>query len=263
MHFAATSTSDFSAYATRASAAFKSLPEKKAAMIAGADLFLDPLPKMMVNAGKGSEVFSDWQKTIFESFDKKFVAFREFRGQAATNGLPFVKDDAVILVHSYSRAVMLLLRKAHEANKRCKVFVTETSTTTSGARAVKELRASNIPAELILDAAVGFIMNRVDMVIAGAEGVVQNGGIINQIGTYQIAVVAKAANKPFYVVTEHQSDLPIPLPTYFDKHDGDKISPRNPNIDYTPPEYISLLFTNNGVLTPSGVSEELVKFYMG
>ncbi|KAJ3170965.1 Translation initiation factor [Geranomyces variabilis] len=267
------STSEFSEYATRAANAFKSLPEKTASMIAGADLFLDPLPKMMVNAGKGSEVFSDWLKNIFESFDKKFVAFREFREKAATNGLPFVKDNAVILVHSYSRAVMLLLRKAHGENKRFKVFVTETSPTSSGTRAVQELRKFQIPAELILDAAVGFIMDRVDMVIAGAEGVVQNGGIINQIGTYQIAVVAKAANKPFYVVTEQykfvplfplsQSDLPIPLPKYFDSADGDKISPRNPNIDYTPPEYISLLFTNVGVLTPSGVSEELIKFFMG
>lgn len=67
---------------------------------------------------------------------------------------------------------------------------------------MSELRAADIPAELIIDAAVGSIMDRVDFVLTGAEGVTQNGGIINQIGTYQIAVVAKAANKPFYTVTE-------------------------------------------------------------
>eukprot|EP00118_Oscarella_pearsei_P010374 m.63461 g.63461 ORF g.63461 m.63461 type:complete len:75 (+) comp35169_c0_seq26:855-1079(+) len=45
-------------------------------------------------------------------------------------------------------------------------------------------------------------MERVDLVILGAEGVVENGGIINKIGTYQIAVVAKAAKKPVYAVAE-------------------------------------------------------------
>lgn len=61
-----------------------------------------------------------------------------------------------------------------------------------------------------------------------------------------------------------QRDLPIPSLSYFSKLDGNDnlIHPRNPSIDYTPPEYISLLFTNIGVLTPSRVSEELVKFYM-
>jgi len=38
-------------------------------------------------------------------------------------------------------------------------------------------------------------------------------------------------------------------------------SPLNPMVDYTPPSYITLLFTDLGVLTPSGVSDELIKFY--
>lgn len=39
------------------------------------------------------------------------------------------------------------------------------------------------------------------------------------------------------------------------------LSPANPMVDYTPPSYIDLLFTDLGVLTPSGVSDELIKFY--
>jgi translation initiation factor eIF-2B subunit alpha len=45
-------------------------------------------------------------------------------------------------------------------------------------------------------------MDKVDMVFVGAEGVVENGGVINQIGTYQIALVAKALGKPVYAVAE-------------------------------------------------------------
>jgi translation initiation factor 2B subunit (eIF-2B alpha/beta/delta family) len=43
---------------------------------------------------------------------------------------------------------------------------------------------------------------RVDLVLVGAEGVVENGGVINKLGTYQIALCAKALNKPFYVAAE-------------------------------------------------------------
>lgn len=42
----------------------------------------------------------------------------------------------------------------------------------------------------------------VSMVMVGAEGVVENGGIVNKLGTYQIATCAKAQNVPFYVATE-------------------------------------------------------------
>lgn len=43
------------------------------------------------------------------------------------------------------------------------------------------LRKSGIPATLILDAAVGYFIEKVDMVLVGAEGVVENGGVINQV----------------------------------------------------------------------------------
>lgn len=43
---------------------------------------------------------------------------------------------------------------------------------------MKEL---NIPCTLILDSAVGYIMEKVDMVMVGAECVVESGGIINKV----------------------------------------------------------------------------------
>ncbi len=64
---------------------------------------------------------------------------------------------------------------------------------------VKLLADAGIPAILVPDAAVGFIMEKVDLVMVGAEAVVESGGIINTMGTFGIAVLAKAANKPFYV----------------------------------------------------------------
>ena len=43
---------------------------------------------------------------------------------------------------------------------------------------------------------------RIDMVLVGAEGVVENGGVINKLGTYQAAVSSYCHNTPFYVAAE-------------------------------------------------------------
>ena len=82
----------------------------------------------------------------------------------------------------------------------------------------EELSTAGIDCTLILDSAVGYVMETVDMVFVGAEGVVESGGIINRIGTYTMAMCAKEMNKPFYVLTEsfkfsrlyplNQRDLP-------------------------------------------------------
>lgn len=66
----------------------------------------------------------------------------------------------------------------------------------------KELLTAGIPVTLILDSGVGFIMEKVDMLLVGAEGVVESGGIINYIGTFQAALVARSMNKPVYVAAE-------------------------------------------------------------
>lgn len=46
------------------------------------------------------------------------------------------------------------------------------------------------------------VCRRVDMVLVGAEGVVENGGVINKLGTFQAALAASCHNIPFYVAAE-------------------------------------------------------------
>ena len=116
-------------------------------------------------------------------------------------------------------------------------------------------------------------MGKVDIVMVGAEGVVENGGIISRMGTYQIGVLAKSAGKPFYVAVEShkfvrlyplgQYDLPIEQKVVDFKTDGaaggsDDIEDA---VDFTPPDLITALITGSGVHTPSAVSEELIKIW--
>lgn len=110
------------------------------------------------------------------------------------------------------------------------------------------------------------------MVLVGASGVTENGGVLSRLGTYQVALCAKSLKKPFYVAAEsykfsrlyplHQYD--VPSRQMFT--DIGPLFPKearfvNPARDFTPPELISLLFTDLGILTPAAVSDELIQMY--
>jgi translation initiation factor eIF-2B subunit alpha len=201
----------------------------------------------------------------------------------------------------------LLLRAAE--TKNFSVVVTEARPECAGYAMAQKLVQHSIPVSIVLDSGVGAIMDRVDVVVVGAEGVLENGGVVsccapplggrarvlltavdgwrgqvNKLGTFQIALVAKAHGKPFYVAAESykfarlfplsQTDLPPSLlrfePCALKSSDTFAQPPHlppqvdttcNPTSDLTPPGLISLLFTDLGVLTPSAVSDELIKLY--
>ena len=192
------------------------------------------------------------------------------RQKIAKMTAPFIGDGSKILIHARSRVVLQVLEDAVKAKKRFSVFVTESMPDKSGHLMAKDLVALGIPTTVILDAAVGFYIEEVDLVLCGAEGVVESGGIINKIGTYTMALSAKELNKPFYVVVEsfkftreyplNQNDIPDYF-KYQSTEQDSKDGSRSPFVDYTPPLFITLLFTDLGILTPSAVSDELIKLY--
>ena len=92
---------------------------------------------------------------------------------------------------------------------------------------------------------------------------------MNRLGTYTIAICAKQYSKPLYVFSEslkflkffplQQSDIFNIVDNAGDEEEEVDISKMY--IDYTPPEYISELFTDIGIFTPAAVSDELIKFF--
>jgi translation initiation factor eIF-2B subunit alpha len=143
------------------------------------------------------------------------------RERIAAYGRHFVRDGSVVLTHGGSRVVGTLLGKAAEAsasggNVRFKViYVMNDARITESKMVVSALRAKGVPVATISEGAVGYAMGKVNLVIVGAEGVVENGGIISRLGTYQIALLAKAAGKPFYVAAEsHKFVRLYPLGQY-------------------------------------------------
>jgi translation initiation factor eIF-2B subunit alpha len=186
---------------------------------AGTDLF----QRYMISSLKPSSTGNfDTMRQHLLSNGRLFVSrAKAGREKIATYGKHFVRDGNVVLTHGGSRVVGALLGKAAEASKsggnvRFKVIYVMNDARSSESKAVvSTLRAKGVPVATISEGAVGYAMGKVNLVIVGAEGVVENGGIISRLGTYQIALLAKAAGKPFYVAAEsHKFVRLYPLGQY-------------------------------------------------
>lgn len=234
---------------------------------AGCDLFM----RFVL---RNTNLYSDWEsckKNLVENGELFVQRAKESREKLAELGVPFIKDGDTILVHSYSRVVHQLLLKARKDKfLRFKVIVTESRPSNNGYKMAAVLREADIPVQVVVDNAVGYVIHNVDKIVVGAEGVAESGGIINHIGTYQIGCLAKINNKPFYVVTEsHKFVRLFPLsPSDLPQDMGGLVESSNVEtpvgahlVDFTPHEYITALVTDLGVLTPSAVSEELIKIW--
>lgn len=245
----------------------KSTNSSVASITSGCDLFLRFLSNM-TQAARDTKDFQECKDLLITRGNMFLRKVESSKQKIARLGCPFIHDEAVILTHSRSRVVLQLLKEAR-AKKRFKVYVTESLPDRAGLQMAEDLCKLGIEAVTILDCAMGYIMEKVSMVVVGAEGVLESGGIVNKIGTYTMAIAAKEKNRPFYVVAEsfkfarlfplNQQDVPHDFK--YPKSVGSDVDIERtpPLVDYTPPEYITLLFTDIGVLTPSAVSDELIK----
>ncbi|XP_066594628.1 translation initiation factor eIF2B subunit alpha [Prorops nasuta] len=215
--------------------------------------------------------FEECKKNMLQRgkiFYEKIVASR---GKVAQVAAPFITDGSTILTHSKSRVVLQAMKEAIASNTDFEVYVTTSLPDNNGKEMCKNLKELGIPCTLILDSAIGYMMEQVDMVMVGAEGVSESGGVINKIGTYTMAMCAKEMKKPFYVLSEsfkfsriyplNQADLPNEY-KYTATTLKKNLQKEHPLVDYTPPQYISLLFTDLGILNPSAISDELIKLYL-
>lgn len=253
-----------------ASDALKASDESSISLSAGCDLFMRYVTRTSaieyedIEAGKAR---------LMERGERFGEISQKARRTIADLGKDFISDGSTILTHGYSRVVLALLKRAASEGRDFNVICTEGRPDNTGAEMAKELVPAGIPVTLILDSGVAYMMETVDMVLVGADGVVESGGIINMLGTYQTALVAYSLKKPVYVAAESykfarlypldQRDMsPAPRHVDFLVPVPQTVNVENSARDYTPPQYLTLLFTDLGILTPSAVSDELIQLYL-
>ncbi len=174
----------------------------------------------------------------------------------------------------YGTALAVIF-SAHEQGKHIRVFADETRPLLQGARLTAwELQRRGVPVTLICDNMAAQVMKegKVQKVVVGADRIASNGDTANKIGTYGVALLARAHGIPFYVAAPSSTfDLTIPtgaaIPieqreAYEVTHGfGRQTAPSgvdvyNPAFDVTPAELIAGIITEKGVIRP--VNQETI-----
>jgi methylthioribose-1-phosphate isomerase len=188
-------------------------------------------------------------------------------------GAELIVDGDVVLTHCNAGALATVdygtalgaVRAAWEQGKKIKVIATETRPLLQGARLTTyELKKEGIPVTLITDNMVGYVMHKrlVSKAMVGADRIVRD-AVINKIGTFTIAVLAKEHGVPFYVAAPKSTfdlnrsagDVIIEErnPEEVTRINSERIAAEgigvmNPAFDVTPLEYVKAIVCEDGIL---------------
>jgi methylthioribose-1-phosphate isomerase len=198
---------------------------------------------------------------------QQIVRARSARAKRAATVLP---NPARVLTHcNVSGELVAVARYCKELGKEFSVIATETRPYLQGARLTAwELAQAGVTVSLIADCAVAQVMasGAVNAVIVGADRSAQNGDVINKVGTYPIACMAKEYGVPFHALVQDPrsvargADVPIEerpadelltfqgLPLVAGAKGG--LSARYPSFDVTPVRLITHLVGFDGLYTP-------------
>ncbi|HEY9701011.1 MAG TPA: S-methyl-5-thioribose-1-phosphate isomerase, partial [Allocoleopsis sp.] len=191
--------------------------------------------------------------------------------------LPQTPEKLTILTHCNAGALATagygtalgVVRSAFRENRLARVYADETRPRLQGAKLTTwECVKSGIPVTLISDNMAAHCMQKglIDAVVVGADRIAANGDTANKIGTYSLAIVAKAHNIPFFVAApmstidlELSDGSKIPIeerhPSEIYQIGETIICPPgvefyNPAFDVTPAELITAIITENGAFPP-------------
>ncbi|XP_014667607.1 PREDICTED: methylthioribose-1-phosphate isomerase-like isoform X2 [Priapulus caudatus] len=224
--------------------------------------------------------------SMAESFLEKDIEINKKMGMFGANHILERNDKSLrILTHCNTGSLATggygtalgVIRTLHNMGRLLHAYCTETRPYNQGSRLTAyELMQDDIPSTLVCDNMCAALMKNwtIDGIFLGADRVVANGDTANKIGTYQLAVLAKYHNVPFYVVAPSSSiDLNMSTgdeivieerpATEITHMNGIRVTPKgincwNPAFDVTPARLITGgIVTEFGVFTPSELNTEL------
>jgi methylthioribose-1-phosphate isomerase len=193
------------------------------------------------------------------------------------HGAPLISEGDGVLTHcnagglataDYGTALAVMFR-AHEKGRKFRAFADETRPLLQGARLTAwELQKAGIDVTLICDNMAAQVMKegRIQLCLVGSDRIAANGDAANKIGTYGVALLAKAHDIPFYVAAPLSTIDPslatgdeIPI----EQRDAEEVTNGfgrrtaptgidvyNPAFDVTPASLIAGIVTEIGILRP-------------
>lgn len=206
---------------------------------------------------------------LSEMFLQKLELTKE---KIAKVGSKRIFHHARVLTHCHSSTVTKMLHKAKLEGKTFEVVCTESRPVFQGRLTAKEMLDFGIKTTMIVDSAVRNFMNDIDLVVVGADAITSEGNIINKIGTSMVALAAKEARTPFYVVSELLKFDPETVQGGYERieeRSQKEVWPdhppgliiRNPAFDVTRREFIHGIICEEGIISPHSISELMHRKY--
>jgi len=231
------------------------------------------LDKIIQVVHRHSDV-NDIRKSIVETAKQMAEEDVQINMTMGRYGSDLFDNNDTIMTHCNAGALATVaygtalgvIRAANDSGKKIKVIATETRPVQQGSRLTAfELKHDGIDVTLIPDTAVGYTMAKglVNKIVVGADRVLRTGHVFNKIGTYQVALIAKQHKIPFYVAAplstfdlqSNPEDVVIEQRNMSEvtgigdkKTAPDGINVINPAFDMTPPDLISGIITEKGVV---------------
>ena len=228
----------------------------------------------MMNVAKNCQNIDEIKESIVEAAITLAEDDVKINKAMGKNGAVLFDNNDTIMTHCNAGALATVaygtalgvVRAIKESGKNIKVIATETRPVMQGSRLTTfELKHEGIDVSLIPDTAVGYTMANglINKIVVGADRILSTGHVFNKIGTYQIALIAKQHNIPFYVaaplstfdLNSNTEDVVIEQRKASEvtsignkKTAPDGINVINPAFDMTPPELISGIITEKGVI---------------
>jgi len=245
---------------------------------------IDRMKRTFQKAKSEGRSVSEIKQILLE--DSKAIHEEDIESQRliAQFGGELLQDNSTVLTHCNAGALATggvwgtalgVIRGAVDQGKHIAVIADETRPYLQGARLTAwELMQDNIPVTLITDNMAGSLMcqGKINLCIVGADRIAANGDVANKIGTYSVAVLAKAHGIPFYVAapystidlqTKSGADIPIEQRNAQEVttiHGSRPVAPTgvsvyNPAFDVTPAALITGIITERGVFTPQELAQ--------
>lgn len=180
---------------------------------------------------------------------------------------PLIPDGAFVLTHSISSTVLAAFTHAKQKGRTFAVLCPESRPQYEGRVLAERLTQAGVETRLVVDALAPSMVKEADLVLAGADSL-STEGLVNKIGTYPLALAARAHRVPFYALCGTEKFLPVgyTLPEENPKdpqevwpHHSQRVKVVNRYFDLTPLEYLSGIVTEEGMLSPTEVREIISK----
>jgi translation initiation factor eIF-2B subunit delta len=230
-------------------------------------------------ASLGRELpLEDAKEILQDTMERYMIERMDYADQAiAQHAMKKIEDGDVILTFGKSEAISVLLTTAKERNANFYVWVVDARPLWEGKELLETLREADIPCGYIQLNALTYVLHKVTKVFLGASALMSNGSIYGRVGTACVALLAKDKHIPVLVccesykisnkvqlesITQNELGNPDALLIHNDKDECVLADwKETPNLkllnllyDVTPPEFVSGIVTEVGIIPPSSVA---------